>query len=117
MKCYQISKQGGPFELVERPIPKPGDGQILIKLLSCGICKGDTSIKDCIFPGVKYPIILGHEIIGEISDIGPNVKNLKKTDIVGLGIPAGYMFDGGFAQYMLAKESDVVIIPKGLSPV
>ena len=117
MKCYQILKQGGPFELVERPLPKPGEGQILIKLLACGICKGDTSIKDCIFPGVKYPIILGHEIIGEISDIGPNVKNLKKTDIVGLGIPAGDMFDGDFAQYMLAKESDVVIIPKGLSPV
>ena len=50
MKCYQISRQGGIFELVERPIPKPGDGQILIKLLSFGICKGDTSIKDCIFP-------------------------------------------------------------------
>jgi NADPH:quinone reductase-like Zn-dependent oxidoreductase len=33
MKCYQISKQGGPFELVERPIPKPGEGQILIKLI------------------------------------------------------------------------------------
>lgn len=117
MKCYQISKQRGPFELVERPIPKPGDDQILIKLLSCGICKGDTSIKDGIFPGVKYPIILGHEIIGEISELGPNVKSLKIVDIVGLGIPAGYMLDGGFAQYMLAKKSDVVLIPKGLSPV
>ena len=45
------------------------------------------------------------------------LKILKKSDIVGLGIPAGYMFDGGFAQYMLAKESDIVLIPKGLSPV
>ena len=117
MKCFQIPKQGGTFELVERPIPKPGEGQILIKLLACGICKGDTSIKDSIFPGVKYPIILGHEIIGEIAELGPNIKNLKKNDIVGLGIPAGYMFDGGFAQYMLAKESDVVTIPQGLVPV
>jgi D-arabinose 1-dehydrogenase-like Zn-dependent alcohol dehydrogenase len=57
-----------PFELVERQIPKSGDGQILIKLLSCVICKGDTSIKDCIFPGVKYPIILGHEIIEKLLD-------------------------------------------------
>ena len=84
MKCFQITQKGGPFELVERPIPKPGDSQILIKLLSCGICKGDTSIKDCIFPGVKYPIILGHEIIGEITELRPNVKNLKKSDIIGL---------------------------------
>ena len=69
------------------------------------------------FSRSKYPIILGHEIIGEITELGPNVKSLKKADIVGLGIPAVYMFDGGFAQCMLAKESDVVLIPKGLSPV
>jgi len=117
MKCYQVSKENGPFELVERPIPKPNSDQILIKLLSCGICKGDTSIKNAIFPGVKYPLVLGHEIIGEIVELGSNIKNLKKNDIVGLGIPAGYMFDGGFSQYMIAKESDLVLIPKGLSPV
>lgn len=79
--------------------------------------KGDTSIKNAIFPGVKYPLVLGHEIIGEIIELGSNIKNLKKNDIVGLGIPAGYMFDGGFSQYMIAKESDLVLIPKGLSPV
>lgn len=117
MKWYQVSKENGPFELVERPIPKPNSDQILIKLLSCGICKGDTSIKNAIFPGVKYPLVLGHEIIGEIVELGSNIKNLKKNDIVGLGIPAGYMFDGGFSQYMIAKESDLVLIPKGLSPV
>lgn len=117
MKCYQVSKEGGQFELVDRPIPKPNSDQILIKLISCGICKGDTSIKDSIFPGVKYPLVLGHEIIGEIVELGSNIKNLKKNDIVGLGIPAGYMFDGGFSQYMVAKENDLVKIPKGLSPV
>ena len=79
--------------------------------------KGDTSIKNAIFPGVKYPLVLGHEIIGEIIELGSNIKKLKKNDIVGLGIPAGYMFDGGFSQYMIAKESDLVLIPKGLSPV
>lgn len=79
--------------------------------------KKDTSIKNSIFPGVKYPLVLGHEIIGEIVELGSNVKNLKKNDIVGLGIPAGYMFDGGFSEYMIAKESDLVLIPKGLSPV
>ena len=103
--------------MVERPIPKPNSEQILIKVLSCGICKGDTWIKDAIFPGVKYPLVLGHEIIGEIADLGSSIKNLKKNDIVGLAIPAGYMFDGGFSQFMLAKESDLVLIPKGLSVV
>ena len=110
-----MSKENGPFEIVERPIPKPNSDQVLIKLISCGICKGDTSIKNAIFPGVKYPLVLGHEIIGEIVDLGSDIKNIKKNDIVGLGIPAGYMFDGGFSQYMLAKESDLVLIPKGLN--
>ena len=41
---------------------------------------------------------------------------MKKNDIVGLGIPAGYMFYWGFSQYMIVKESDIVLIPKGLSP-
>ena len=49
--------------------------------------KGDTSIKNAIFPGVKYPLVLGHEIIGEIIELGSNIKNLKKNDIDGLGIP------------------------------
>lgn len=53
MKCYQVSKVGGPFEMVERPIPKPNSEQILIKILSCGICKGDTSIKNSIYSRSK----------------------------------------------------------------
>lgn len=52
MKCYQVPKESGPLEMVERPIPKPNSDQILIKLLSCRICKGDTSIKNAIFPEV-----------------------------------------------------------------
>ena len=60
MKYFQVSKERGPFEMIERPIPKPNSEQILIKVFSCGICKGDTSIKDAIFPGVKYPLVLGH---------------------------------------------------------
>ena len=66
--------------------------------------KRDTSIKNSIFQGIKYPLVLGHEIIGEIVELGSNVKNLKKNDIVGLGIIAGYMFEGGFSEYMIAKK-------------
>jgi D-arabinose 1-dehydrogenase-like Zn-dependent alcohol dehydrogenase len=68
--------------MVERPIPKPKSDEILIKLLSCGICKGDTSIKNAIFQGVKYPLVLGHEIIGEIIELGSNIKNLKKNELL-----------------------------------
>ena len=104
MKCYQVSKESGPFEMVERTIPKPNSDQILIKILSCGICKGDTSIKNSIFPGVKYPLVLGHEIIGEIVELGSNIKNLKKNDIVGLGIPQDICLMGDFHNIWLQKK-------------
>lgn len=55
MKCFQVSKESFPFEMVEMPIPNPNSEQILIKVLSCRICKGDTSIKNAMIPGVTYP--------------------------------------------------------------
>ena len=64
--------------MMERIIPKPNSDKIFIKILSCGICKGDISIKNSIIPVVKYPLVLGQEIIGEIVELGLNIKNLKK---------------------------------------
>ena len=104
MKWYQVSKGSVPFEMVERPISKPNSDQILIKLLSCLICKRVTSIKNAIFPGVKIASCFSHEIIGEIVELGSNIKNLKKNDIVRLDIHVGYIFDGGFSQYMKEKN-------------
>ena len=78
MKWYQVSKESGLFEMMERIIPKPNSDKIFIKILSCGICKGDISIKNSIIPVVKYPLVLGQEIIGEIVELGLNIKNLKK---------------------------------------
>ena len=70
MKAAQISKPGGDFEIVEREIPKPGAGQVLIKVQACGICHSDSLVKDGGLPGLQYPRIPGHEVVGVIDAVG-----------------------------------------------
>jgi D-arabinose 1-dehydrogenase-like Zn-dependent alcohol dehydrogenase len=66
MKALQISKLGGDFEALERPIPKPGRGQVRIKVEACGICHSDFLLKDGFWPGLQYPRVPGHEIAGRV---------------------------------------------------
>jgi len=62
MKAVQISKPGGNFEVVERPVPQPDRGQVRIKVEACGICHSDTLVKEGLLPGIQYPRVPGHEI-------------------------------------------------------
>ena len=55
MKAVQVSKPGGRLELVERPIPEPGRGQVRIKVEACGICHSDVVVKDGLWLGLQYP--------------------------------------------------------------
>ena len=55
MKAVQVSKPGGQLELVERPTPEPGRGQVRIKVEACGICHSDVVVKDGLWPGLQYP--------------------------------------------------------------
>ncbi len=60
MKAVQVSKPGGDLELVERPIPEPGPGQVRLKVDACGVCHSDQLAKEGRWPGVHYPLIPGH---------------------------------------------------------
>src|SRR5579875_1921632 len=62
MRVAQVSRAGGPFEIVERPIPEPGAGSVRIKVLACGICHSDSVTKDGLLPGIQYPRVPGHEV-------------------------------------------------------
>jgi D-arabinose 1-dehydrogenase-like Zn-dependent alcohol dehydrogenase len=137
MLVAQISKKGGPFELVERPIPEPGQGQVLIKIDACGVCHSDAIFKDGNWPGMKYPFVPGHEVAGRVEKIGPGVNLFKAGQRVGVGWNGGYCshcepcregefpycttgattavaFDGGYAEYMVAPETAVAAMPEGL---
>jgi D-arabinose 1-dehydrogenase-like Zn-dependent alcohol dehydrogenase len=137
MKTVQISKPGGSFELVERPIPEPGRGQVRIKVEACAICHGDALVKDGLWPGLQYPRVPGHEIAGRIDALGADVTLWKPGQRVGLGWHGGHCFqcdpcrrgdfvncqnakitaisfDGGYQEYMVAPAEAVAAMPDDL---
>ena len=133
----QVGKGGGDFELVEREIPDPGPGEVRIKVKACGICHSDHLVKDGTWPGLEYPRVPGHEVVGMIDAAGAGVTGWKKGDRVGVGWHGGHDFvcpscrrgdfvtcanaaitgvtrDGGYAQYMLARHEALARLPDGL---
>jgi D-arabinose 1-dehydrogenase-like Zn-dependent alcohol dehydrogenase len=139
MKVAQVPKAGGDFEIVEREIPKPGAGQVLIKVQACGICHSDVLTKEG-WPGIQYPRVPGHEVAGVIHELGEGVSAWKKGQRVGVGwhggqdgtcpscrrgdfrncrnlqIP-GISYDGGYQQYMVAPVEALAAIPDSLNAV
>ena len=138
MKAVQISKPGGNFEMVERPVPEPGRGQVRIKVEACGVCHSDTLVKEGQFPGLQYPRVPGHEIAGRVDAVGADVMQWKPGQRVGVGWHGGHCFqcdpcrrgdfilcqfekitaihfDGGYAEYMIAPAEAVALMPDDLS--
>lgn len=140
MKVAQISKPGGDFEIVEREIPTPGAGHVLIKVQACGVCHSDVLTKEGMWPGIQYPRIPGHEVAGVIEEVGDGVSAWRKGQRVGVGWHggqdgtcrecrrgdfrncrnlkiAGISYDGGYQQYMVAPVEALAPIPDGLKDV
>jgi len=69
----QVGKAGGEFELVEREIVAPGPGEVRIKVQACGICFSDHLVKDGLWPGLVFPRVPGHEVVGVIDEVGAGV--------------------------------------------
>jgi D-arabinose 1-dehydrogenase-like Zn-dependent alcohol dehydrogenase len=138
MKVAQVPGPGADFQIVEREIPKPGAGHVLIKVQACGVCHSDVLTKEGAWPGIEYPRIPGHEVAGIIDEVGVGVSAWKKGQRVGVGwhggqdntcrecrrgdfrncrnvkIP-GISYDGGYQQYMVAPIEALVAIPETLS--
>ena len=140
MKAAQIPGPGADFEIVEREIPKPGRGQVRIKVQACGICHSDVLTKDGGRPGIQYPRIPGHEVAGVIDELGEGVSEWDIGQRVGVGWHGGHdgtclscrrgdfrncrnvqipgiSYDGGYQQFMVAPANAVVAIPGTLSAV
>lgn len=64
MKVVQVSRPGGDFELVERPVPDPGRGQVRIRVEACGICHSDLLVKEGYWPGLQYPRVPDTKLLG-----------------------------------------------------
>src|SRR5579864_2234487 len=137
MKVAQIPKAGADFQIVEREIPKPGAGQVRIKVQACGVCHSDVLTKEGAWPGIQYPRVPGHEVAGIIDELGAGVLAWKQGQRVGVGwhggqdgtcrscrrgdfrncqnlkIP-GISYDGGYQQYMVAPVEALAPIPESL---
>ena len=85
MKAAVVHEFGKPLVIEEVPIPVPGDGQILVKVEACGVCHTDLHAANGDWP-VKPnpPFIPGHEGVGYVVKVGPNVKHIKAGDRVGV---------------------------------
>jgi D-arabinose 1-dehydrogenase-like Zn-dependent alcohol dehydrogenase len=138
MRVAQVGRAGGPFELVEREVPQPGFGEVLIRVQACGICHSDSMTKEGHWPGIQYPRVPGHEIAGVVEEAGGGVRGWTKGQRVGvgwygghcghcsscrrgefincenLGVP-GITFDGGYAEYMVAPAEALALMPEGLA--
>jgi propanol-preferring alcohol dehydrogenase len=118
MKAIQVSAPGGDFELVQREIPEPREGQVRIQVLACGVCHGDAIVKEgSSFANIKYPRIPGHEVIGIIDKLGTSVSGFEIGQRVGVGWPAGINYDGGFAEYMVTWAEELILIPNELDDI
>src|ERR1700722_18755369 len=81
MKVAQIPKGGTGFQIVERPIPEPGAGQVRIKVQACGVCHSDALTVEGSCPGIQYPRIPGHEVAGIIDEVGARVSEWTKGSV------------------------------------
>jgi len=140
MRVVQVTRPNGPFEIVERNIPEPGPGMVRIKVQACGICHSDSVVKDGHWPGLQYPRVPGHEVVGVVDALGPGVTAWAPGQRVGTGWNGGYCsqcdscrrgdffacqtgqvtgisFDGGYADYMIAPVSALALVPGELTAV
>lgn len=84
MRAMVVSGHGGPLKEVTVPVPKPGTGQVLIKVAACGVCRTDLHTIDGELNGAMLPLILGHEILGTVVGLGEGVTHLKIAATVGI---------------------------------
>jgi D-arabinose 1-dehydrogenase-like Zn-dependent alcohol dehydrogenase len=140
MKAAQIPKPGADFQIVEREIPKPGAREVRIKVQACGICGSDVFTKEGTWPGIQYPRVPGHEVVGIVDELGVGVTGWQKGQRIGVGWHGGHdntcrwcqrgdfrncqnlkvpgiSYDGGYQQYMVAPLEAVTPVPESLNDV
>jgi propanol-preferring alcohol dehydrogenase len=84
MKAMVLYRPGERLRLEERPVPEPGPTQLLIRVLACGVCRTDLHVADGELPICRYPIVPGHEIVGQVAKIGARAHGFAIGQRVGV---------------------------------
>ncbi len=139
MRALLLEAAGRPLVAASVPLPEPGRHQVLLKVLACGVCRTDLHVADGELARPKLPLILGHEIVGEVVSGGPEAERFAAGERVGvpwLGSTCGacrycrsgrenlcdrarftgYDLDGGYAEYTVADERYCFALPTALGP-
>jgi alcohol dehydrogenase, propanol-preferring len=134
MRAMLFEKAGQPLRKAELPMPKPGSGQVLIRVCACAVCRTDLHVVDGELTRPKLPLVPGHEIVGTVEEKGQGAERFEIGDRV--GIPwlgwtcgecsyclwgrenlcdkarfTGYTIDGGYADYTVADQRFCFPIP------
>jgi propanol-preferring alcohol dehydrogenase len=140
MHAMVLKAAGAPLEPVDLPLPKPGPGQVLVRVHACGVCRTDLHVVDGELADPKLPLVPGHEIVGVVNETGEAVERFRRGDRVGvpwLGFTCGvcsfcrsgrenlcdrarftgYQIDGGYAEYTLADQRFCFSVPADYSDV
>ncbi|MBI4274153.1 MAG: zinc-dependent alcohol dehydrogenase family protein [Rhizobiales bacterium] len=135
MRVMQLEKLRRPLVMRERPVPRPHNGEILITVAACGVCRTDLHVVDGDLPEPKLPVVPGHEIVGRVAAIGEGVSGFELGQCVGvpwLGFTCGtcpycrmgkenlcdaplftgYTRDGGYATHAVADARYCFTLPK-----
>jgi propanol-preferring alcohol dehydrogenase len=104
MRAMVAERPGEPLKLVEREVPSPQEGQVLIRVRACGVCRTDLHVVDGELPQARYPIVPGHEIVGEVAGLGVGVGGFATGERI--GVPwLGWTC--GKCRYCLAGEENL----------
>jgi len=134
MRGMVLVRPGRPLEEREVPRPEPGPGQVLLRVRACGVCRTDLHVACGELPDPKLPLVLGHEVVGEVAALGPGAGRFRIGDRAGVpwlgwtcGVCeycrsgrenlcdrprfTGYHLDGGYAEYAVADERYCLALP------
>jgi alcohol dehydrogenase, propanol-preferring len=138
MRAMVLPRPKMPLVLRETAIPSPAAGQVLAKVLACGVCRTDLHVVDGELPHPKLPIVPGHEIVGQVAAIGADVSGFAMGQRIGVPWLArtcgicpfcregrenlcdnplftGYTWDGGYATHAIADARYCFPLPEGIA--
>jgi alcohol dehydrogenase, propanol-preferring len=137
MRAMVLDEPHKPLRLAERAVPQPGNGEILLRVEACGVCRTDLHLIDGELPQPRLPIIPGHEIVGRVEALGDGVWSFTAGERI--GVPwlgwtcgtcgyctsgqenlcdaarfTGYTIDGGYAEYAVADQRFCFPLPDAI---
>ena len=136
MDAMVLRRQREPLRLENVPEPKPRAHQVLVEVSVCGLCRTDIHVVDGELTQPKLPLIVGHQVVGHVIEVGEGVEDIGEGARVGVpwlgwtdgtcrycregrenlcdrALFTGYTLDGGFARYMVADRRACLALPDG----